>query len=127
MGYRTMTRCSSAVAAAMFLAPPTAAHRPVHEVQVVASKFRFDPAVIEVTAGESVRLVIRSKDIVHGFAVPTLKIDVQVPKSDGEPAIVEFVAPPPGRFEVACSEFCGSGHGQMKAALVSVAPLQVNN
>ena len=48
----------------------------------------FDPAVIEVTAGESVRLVIRSKDSVHGFAVPTLKIDVQVPKSDGEPAIV---------------------------------------
>jgi cytochrome c oxidase subunit II len=96
-------------------------------VQVVASKFRFEPAVIEVTAGEPVRLVIRSKDIVHGFAVPTLKIDVQVPQSDGEPAIVEFVAPPPGRFEVACSEFCGSGHGQMKAVLVSVAPLQVNN
>ena len=61
------------MAAAVFLAPATAAHRPVHEVQVVASKFRFEPAVIEVTAGEPVRLVIRSKDIVHGFAVPTLK------------------------------------------------------
>jgi len=124
MGYRTKTRVRGAVAAAaVFLAPATTAHRPVHEVQVVASKFRFDPAVIEVTAGEPVRLVIRSKDIEHGFAVPTLKIDVQVAKSDGEPAIVEFVAPPPGRFEVACSEFCGRGHGQMKAALVSVAPL----
>ena len=128
MGYPTMTRFSSAVAAAtVFLAPATPVHRPVHEVQVVASKFRFEPAVIEVTAGEPVRLVIRSKDVVHGFAVPALKIDVQVPKSDGDPAVVEFVAPPPGRFEVACSEFCGSGHGQMKAALVSVAPLQANN
>jgi len=124
MGYPTMTRFSSAVAAAtVFLAPATPVHRPVHEVQVVASKFRFEPAVIEVTAGEPVRLVIRSKDVVHGFAVPALKIDVQVPKSDGDPAVVEFVAPPPGRFEVACSEFCGSGHGQMKAAVVSVAPL----
>jgi cytochrome c oxidase subunit 2 len=108
---------------ALLLAPGAAAHRRVHEVQVVASKFMFEPAVIEVTAGEPVRLVIRSKDIVHGFAVPALKIDVQVPKSDGDPAVVEFVAPPPGRFEVACSEFCGSGHGHMKAALVSVAPL----
>ena len=124
MGYPRMTRFSSAVAAAtVFLAPATPVHRPVHEVQVVASKFRFEPAVIEVTAGEPVRLVIRSKDVVHGFAVPALKIDVQVPKSDGDPAVVEFVAPPPGRFEVACSEFCGSGHGQMKAAVVSVAPL----
>jgi cytochrome c oxidase subunit 2 len=123
-----MTRFRGAVAAAaVFLAPRTAIHRPEHEVQVVASKFMFEPAVIEVTAGERVRLVIRSKDVVHGFAVPTLNIDVQIPHSGGEPAVVEFVAPPPGRFDVSCSEFCGSGHGQMKAALVSIAPLQVNN
>jgi heme/copper-type cytochrome/quinol oxidase subunit 2 len=128
MGYRTITRFRSAVAAAaLLLAPRAAAHRPVHEVQVVARKFRFEPGVIEVTAGEPVRLVIRSKDSVHGFAVPALNIDVQVPKSGGEPAIVEFVAPPPGRFDVACSEFCGSGHGQMKAAVVSIAPLSDNN
>jgi cytochrome c oxidase subunit 2 len=127
MGYRTMTRFRSAVAAAaVFLAPATAAHRPVHEVQVVASTFMFEPPVIEVTAGEPVRLVIRSKDTVHGFAVPALKIEVQIPRSGGEPAVVEFVAPPPGRFDVACSEFCGSGHGHMKAALVSVGPLSTN-
>jgi cytochrome c oxidase subunit II len=123
-----MTRYSGVVAAAaVLLSPGAVVHRPVHEVQVVASKFMFEPAVIEVTAGEPVRLVIRSKDTVHGFAVPRLKIDVQVPKSGGEPAIVEFVAPPPGRFDVACSEFCGSGHGQMKAALISITPLSDNN
>jgi hypothetical protein len=38
----------------------------------------------------------------------------------GAAVVVEFTAPPPGRYEIACSEFCGSGHGQMKAALVSV-------
>jgi heme/copper-type cytochrome/quinol oxidase subunit 2 len=31
------------------------------------------------------------------------------------------IAPPPGRYEIACSEFCGSGDGQIKAALISVA------
>src|SRR3954451_952646 len=92
---------------------------PVHEVQVVARKFAFEPPVINVTAGETVRLVIRSADAVHGFAIPDLKIDVQVPRG-GDPVSVEFIAPPAGRYQIACSEFCGSGHSQMKAALVSV-------
>jgi len=122
MGYRTITHYSGAVAAAVLLSPGAVVHRPVHEVQIVASRFMFEPAVIELTAGEPVRLVLRSKDTVHGFAVPTLNIDVQVAKSGGEPTIVEFVAPPPGRFEIACSEFCGSGHVHMKAALISSSP-----
>ena len=122
MGYRTITRYGRAMAAAVLLSPGAVAHRPLHEVQIVASRFMFEPAVIELTAGEPVRLVLRSKDTVHGFAVPTLNIDVQVAKSGGEPTIVEFVAPPPGRFEIACSEFCGSGHVHMKAALISSSP-----
>jgi heme/copper-type cytochrome/quinol oxidase subunit 2 len=28
-----------------------------------------------------------------------------------------------GRFDVACSELCGNGHGQMKAALISIAAM----
>ena len=99
-----------------------AADLPVHQIEIVAGKFAFEPATILVTAGEPVRLVIRSKDTVHGFSIPKLKIDVRIPKG-GDPIIVEFVAPTPGRFEIACSEFCGSGHGQMKAALISVAPV----
>jgi cytochrome c oxidase subunit II len=99
-----------------------AADLPVHQIEIVAGKFAFEPATIQVTAGEPVRLVIRSKDTVHGFSIAKLKIDVRIPKG-GDPVIVEFVAPTPGRFEIACSEFCGSGHGQMKAALISVAPV----
>lgn len=92
---------------------------PVYEVQVAAKQFAFEPAVIQVMAGEPVRLVIRSSDRVHGFAIRDLKIDVQIPRSGN--VVVEFTAPRDGRYEIACSEFCGSGHGQMKAALVSVA------
>ena len=91
---------------------------PVHEMQVVARQFAFEPAVIQVTQGELVRLVIHSADRVHGFAIRDLKIDVQIPR--GGEVVVEFTAPRAGRYEIACSEFCGSGHGQMKAALVSV-------
>jgi len=91
----------------------------VDEQVVTASKFAFDPPVIHVTAGERVRLLIRSVDVVHGFAIRELKIDVQLSRGSA-PTSVEFTAPPPGRYEITCSQFCGSGHGQMKAALVSV-------
>jgi len=97
-----------------------AAQQPVHDVQIVAARFAFEPATIRVTAGESVRLVIRATDVAHGFSIPALKIDVQIP-AGGEPIAVEFAAPSPGRYDIACSEFCGTGHGEMKAALVSVA------
>jgi cytochrome c oxidase subunit 2 len=96
-----------------------AADRSVHDIQVTASRYAFDPVTIQVNAGEAVRLVIRSTDGAHGFAIPKLKIDVPVPKG-GEPVTVEFTAPAAGRYEIACSEFCGSGHGQMKAALLSI-------
>jgi len=90
----------------------------VHEIQVTASKFKYEPNTIQVTAGEPVRLVLRSTDSVHGFAIPKLKITTTIPKG-GEPVTVEFIAPAAGQYEIACDEFCGAGHSQMKASLVS--------
>ena len=94
--------------------------QPVHEIEVTARKFAFEPATIQVVAGEPVRLVLTSADSVHGFAIRDLNIDVTIPKA-GRSVTVAFTAPPAGRYEIACSEFCGVGHGHMKAALVSVA------
>lgn len=94
------------------------------DVHVVAKKFAFDPPVIAVTEGERIRLLIRSADTVHGFQIPSLNIDLQIPK-DGE-TVMEFTAPRAGRYDIACSEFCGLGHAQMRAALVSMAPTQTS-
>ena len=110
-----------AVVLAAMLPPFFLSRADVHEVQVLAKRFAFEPSIIQVVAGEPVRLVIRSDDGVHGFAIPDLNIDVQIPRG-GAPVTVEFTAPRAGRYEVACSVFCGGGHGQMKAALVSVIP-----
>jgi cytochrome c oxidase subunit 2 len=120
---RVIAIASLGVGAAIMMAAASGGRTapPVHEVNVVAMKFSFEPATIQVVAGEPVRLVVRSADVTHGFSIRELKIDLQVPKG-GEPVVAEFTAPPAGRYEVACSEFCGSGHGQMKTALVSVAP-----
>jgi len=113
------------LASVLMVGGAAAGDRPVHEIQITASRYAFDPVAIQVNAGEPVRIVIRSKDGVHGFSIPKLKIDVQVPKG-GDPVAVEFTAPAAGRYEIACSEFCGSGHSQMKAALVSVASAQTS-
>jgi cytochrome c oxidase subunit II len=94
-------------------------------VQIVASRFTFEPSIIQVTTGESVRFVVRSKDGTHGFAIPKLKIDLHIPDS-GEPVTAEFTAPAAGEYEIACSEFCGRGHGQMKAAIVSISVTKTN-
>jgi cytochrome c oxidase subunit II len=116
------------VVAAVVITPATRSARgaqPVHEVSVVAKKFAFEPAEIQIVAGESVRLVVRSADSVHGVAIRDLKIDLPIPRG-GDSVVAEFVAPPAGRYEITCSEFCGRGHGQMKAALVSIAPTRTN-
>ena len=110
------------LAAVVLLTPPRAAAtgQPVHVVQIAAGKYQFEPAAIQVTAGEPVRLVLRSKDGVHGFSIPALEIDARIP-SGGDPVTVEFVAPAAGQYRIACSEFCGTGHGRMKAVLISAA------
>ena len=111
----------AAIAVAAIMSPhAAAADQPVQEVQIVATRYAFEPETIRVTAGEPVRLVIRSRDVMHGFSIPDLKIDARIP-AGGEPITVEFVAPPPGRYDIACSAYCGAGHSQIRASLVSVA------
>jgi heme/copper-type cytochrome/quinol oxidase subunit 2 len=116
---------AASLAAALVAQRVAAADQPIHDIQVVASRYSFEPATIQVTAGEHVRLAVRSKDGTHGFAIPKLKIDLHIPAS-GDPATAEFTAPEAGEYEIACSEFCGRGHGQMKAALVSVSATTTN-
>ena len=119
---RLAQACGSvAIIATVPLGPRiAAADCPVHEVQIVASRFTFEPAIVQVVAGDSVRIVVRSKDGTHGFSIPKLKIDLRILDS-GDPVTAEFTAPAAGEYEIACSEFCGRGHSQMKAALVSIS------
>jgi len=92
----------------------------VKEFTVVAERYKFTPARIEVTQGDTVRITVKSADGTHGFAIKKLKIDATVPKG-GEPVTVEFVAGTPGSFPITCSEYCGRGHSQMKGVLEVVA------
>lgn len=86
-------------------------------IQIVAKRFAFEPEVIEVERGESVRLVLRSADVTHGLEIDGYDLKVEIPRG-GEPVSLEFVAERAGRFRVKCSEYCGSGHRRMRGELL---------
>ena len=86
-------------------------------IEVVAKRFAFEPAKIEVTEGERVRLMVHSADGVHGIEIKKFKINKPVPRG-GKPVSIDFVASAPGTYEILCSEYCGDGHEAMGATLV---------
>jgi cytochrome c oxidase subunit 2 len=89
----------------------------VKTIDVVASRFQFEPATITVTQGDSVRLRLRSADRTHGLAIKAFRVKALIPKT-GEAVTVEFVADQAGEFDITCSEYCGSGHAGMRGLVV---------
>ena len=92
----------------------------VKTIDVIASRFQFEPATITVAQGDSVRLRLHSADSTHGFAIKAFLVKALIPKV-GEAVIVEFVADQAGTFDFTCAEYCGTGHSAMKGRLVVLA------
>jgi cytochrome c oxidase subunit 2 len=107
-------------AAAPGRATSTAFAQEAKAFEITASRFKFEPNVIEVREGETVRITLHSADGNHGFGIKELKVKAKIPKG-GAPVTVEFKAPAAGTYEFACTDYCGSGHRDMKGKLV-VAP-----
>lgn len=89
-------------------------------IDVTLTRFAFSPERIELRVGERVRLNVLSAEGTHGFQVKELGLNAVV-RSGGKPVAFDVMPKEPGTFEVKCSEYCGSGHGTMKARIV-VAP-----
>ncbi len=97
--------------------PPAAANpADVIEIKMTAKKYEFEPAVITVKKGQTVRLLITSLDRNHGIEIKGYGINQEIPK--GQTATVEFLADKPGTFPFKCSVRCGFGHGRMKGELI---------
>src|SRR3990167_2751018 len=66
--------------------------------------------------GRPVKMVLRSKDVLHDFYVPEFRA-----KMDLVPGIVTYFWMTPtvaGNFEILCAELCGVGHHEMRGAVV---------
>jgi cytochrome c oxidase subunit II len=95
-------------------------------IDVVARRFTFAPATIEVTEGERVRLVVKSADGVHGVQIKKFNINKLVPRG-GKEVTIDFVATAPGKYEILCSEECGEGHDAMAGTLVVKAKARAHS
>lgn len=88
--------------------------------EVIARRFAFEPATIEVVEGDRVRLLVRSADGPHGVEIKAFKVKKAVPraKPGDSPVTIEFVAATSGEYPILCSEYCGEGHEEMTGALI---------
>ncbi len=95
----------------------------VKTFEVLATRFSFEPATIEVTQGDRVRLLVTSADGVHGVGIRKFKVNTLIPRG-AKPVAIEFTASEAGTFPIVCSEACGDGHADMRGTLVVTATLK---
>jgi cytochrome c oxidase subunit II len=95
-----------------------------YEIQVVGEKwnwtFRYPNGWVDsnlhVPVNEPVRLVMRSKDVLHSFYIPAFRV-----KQDVIPnryTKLWFEATRPGIYRLYCAEYCGTEHSAMKRLVV---------
>ena len=103
------------------------------ELQVAAKQFNWDVVYpgadgkfgtdddvkfdndLHVPVNKVVRVHLSSKDVIHSFFLPNLRL-----KQDAVPGrtiLVWFEGTKPGKYEIPCAELCGFGHSGMKGWL----------
>ena len=104
----------------------------VREVTIHARKYAYDPPVIHVDRGDTVKLRFVSEDVVHGFYLEGHDIDVAIvpmqntvslrhpsdPERVEEVEEVVFTANSEGKFRYRCSHTCGYLHPFMLGEMI---------
>ena len=75
---------------------------------------------MHVPVNKVVRIILKSKDVIHSFFLPNLRL-----KQDAVPGmeiLVWFEATKTGKYELPCAELCGFGHSGMLGWLYVDAP-----
>jgi cytochrome c oxidase subunit 2 len=85
-------------------------------IAITAKRFEFVPSTITLKKGETVKLVVTSEDVTHGFFLRPLKIDTDL--VPGETQQITVTPQSAGTFTAICHHFCGAGHGNMKLTVV---------
>lgn len=95
-----------------FRAPETAPIKPtgnVVEINITANKNVWDPTLITVKAGDTVRIKLVNEDPYdHGFAIEAFGINKRMFAKQTD--TIEFIASKKGDFVFYCSVPCGEGH-----------------
>jgi cytochrome c oxidase subunit II len=96
---------------ALAMASPASQPSDSRRINVVASRFSFEPSEITVKKGEAVTISFRSKDVTHGLVIEELGIRREIKK--GRTQNLTLLPENTGTFEGRCAHFCGKGHASM--------------
>ena len=91
----------------------------VREFRMSVQQWYYVTAVIRVSPGDTVRFIIESKDITHGFAINELGINRTI---YADTKVMQEVVIPPDMpedtYTMYCSVFCGMGHPILKGKII---------
>ena len=71
---------------------------------------------LHIPVGKPIKIVLRSKDVIHDFFVPQFRARMNV-----VPGLVTyfwFTPTKTGTFEILCAQLCGVGHYAMRGTLI---------
>jgi cytochrome c oxidase subunit 2 len=88
-------------------------HDPAGRDDIVTSQ-------LTLPANREVDLTLRAQDVIHGFAVPQMRIKQNA--LPGQTAHIHFTPETPGDYAILCTQVCGLGHYRMLATLRVLPP-----
>ncbi|MFA6509819.1 MAG: cupredoxin domain-containing protein [Candidatus Peribacteraceae bacterium] len=88
----------------------------VRVIDITAKDWEFSPSAITLKKGEKVAFRITAIQGHHGFLVPELGLNTDIP--EGQTVTTEFPTDRAGTFQFRCSVPCGEGHMDMTGTIV---------
>ncbi len=80
---------------------------------------------LHVPTGDPVVIDMISQDVIHSLYIPALRIQMET--LPGRYTQLWFKADRPGRYNLLCSEFCGTDHSRMVGILTVMQPADYEN
>jgi len=85
-------------------------------VKIVARRFVFTPATVQLKRGEPVILELTTQDVFMGMNIPDFGVRSDI--VPGKTMRLAFTPDKAGTFTFVCDVFCGDGHESMSGTLV---------
>jgi len=85
-------------------------------VKIVAKRFVFTPATVELKQGEPVVFELTTQDVFMGMNIPDFGVRSDI--VPGKTMKLAFTPDKAGTFTFLCDVFCGDGHESMSGTLV---------
>jgi len=75
---------------------------------------------VRVPAGKPVKFILSATDVLHGFYLPDFRVKMDM--IPGRVTTLRVQPDRPGRYQIFCTVYCGTGHSNMLAQLIVMPP-----